>query len=154
MIFLHREIVRNQLKVNLFLIQQNESKTIDISIVFLATEEICGRSMNEASLFMDGFCMAFLLLQKRIFGSYYWEHIVVELVSQAKLASQGAKLFNDISQERIEEDHQREEATVAKINQNLERIKEHIQGQKSNVNRMGVSHATAFDPEAEHFQGL
>lgn len=109
--------------------------------------------MNETSLFMDGFCMIFLLLQKRIFGSYYWEHIVAELVSQAKLASQGAKLFNDILQERIEEDHRREEATVTKINQNLDRIKEHIQGQKSNVNRMGDTQAAAFNPDAEHFEG-
>ena len=58
--------------------------------------------------------MIFLLLQKRIFGSYYWEHIVAELRSQAKLASQGAVLFNNISHKRIEEDREREEKAVSK----------------------------------------
>ncbi|CAF4750706.1 unnamed protein product, partial [Rotaria sp. Silwood2] len=59
--------------------------------------------------------MIFLLLQKRIFGSYYWEHIISELRSQAKLASQGAALFNEMLCKRIEQDHQRDEQTLSKI---------------------------------------
>jgi hypothetical protein len=57
-------------------------------------------------MYRDGFCMTLLLLQKRIFSSYYWEHIVTELHSQAKLASQGTVLFNQLSRERIEEDRE------------------------------------------------
>jgi len=98
----------------------------------------------------DGFCMIFLLLQKRIFGSYYWEHIVAELRSQAKLASQGAVLFNEISHKRIEEDRKREEETVTKITRSLIRIKE----QQSKLHQSDVKAAAALVESSEHFEGL
>ena len=96
---------------------------------------------------MDGFCLIFLLLQKRIFGSYYWEHIVAELRSQAKLASQGAVLFNEISRTRLDEDSQREEQTVTKITLSLKRIQE----QQMKLDRSG---SKAGQESAEHFEGL
>ncbi|CAF4702929.1 unnamed protein product [Rotaria sp. Silwood1] len=112
--------------------------------------EQCGRSAADASLFMDGVCMIFLLLQKRIFGSYYWEHIVTELRSQAKLASQGAVLFNEISRKRIEEDRQREEQTVSKITRSLQRIKE----QQSKLNQSNSKSATGLLETSEHFEAI
>jgi hypothetical protein len=93
--------------------------------------------------------MIFLLLQKRIFGSYYWEHIVTELRSQAKLASEGAALFNKISQKRIKEDKDREDETVAKISRSLERIKE----QQSKLHQADAR-AAALVVSSEHFEGL
>jgi hypothetical protein len=94
--------------------------------------------------------MIFLLLQKRIFGSYYWEHIVAELRSQAKLASQGAVLFNEISRKRIDEDRQHEDETVSKITRSLDRIKE----QQSKLHRSGTKAATTLFESSEHFEGL
>jgi len=93
--------------------------------------------------------MIFLLLQKRIFGSYYWEYIVTELRSQAKLASEGAALFNKISQERIQEDGERENETVTKITRSLERIKE----QQSKLHQADAR-AAALVVSSEHFEGL
>jgi pimeloyl-CoA synthetase len=94
--------------------------------------------------------MIFLLLQKRIFGSYYWEHIVAELRSQAKLASQGAVLFNQISHKRIDEDREREEQTVTKITRSLKRIKE----QQLKLIESDSKAAAALAESSEHFQGL
>jgi pimeloyl-CoA synthetase len=93
--------------------------------------------------------MIFLLLQKRIFSSYYWEHIVTELRSQAKLASQGAVLFNNLSHQRIEEDRQREELTVTKITRSLKRIKE----QQLKLNQSDSKAASALAETSEHFHG-
>jgi pimeloyl-CoA synthetase len=93
--------------------------------------------------------MIFLLLQKRIFSSYYWEHIVTELRSQAKLASQGAVLFNNLSHQRIEEDRQREELTVTKITRSLKRIKE----QQLKLNQSDIKAASALAETSEHFDG-
>ena len=107
----------------------------------------CGRSATDANLFMDGFCLIFLLLQKRIFGSYYWEHIVAELRSQSKLASQGAVLFNDISRRRLDEDAHREEQTVKKITLSLKRITEQQR-------KLDQSESKAAQESAEHFEGL
>jgi hypothetical protein len=94
--------------------------------------------------------MIFLLLQKRIFGSYYWEHVVTELRSQAKLASQGAVLFNDITRKRIEEDREIEEQTVLKITKNLDRIKE----QQSKLNKSENKSGSILADSNEHFEGL
>ncbi|CAF1290006.1 unnamed protein product [Adineta steineri] len=112
--------------------------------------EQCDRNAADASLFMDGFCMIFLLLQKRIFASYYWEHIVTELRSQAKLASQGAVLFNEMSHKRIEEDRAREEETVSKITQSLKRIKE----QQSKLNQTEEKTTSILSESAEHFEAI
>jgi hypothetical protein len=94
--------------------------------------------------------MIFLLLQKRIFSSYYWEHIATELRSQAKLASQGAVLFNEISNKRVDEDRQREEQTVSKIQRSLKRIEE----QQSKLNQSDSKAASALADSTEHFEGL
>jgi hypothetical protein len=94
--------------------------------------------------------MIFLLLQKRIFASYYWEHIVAELRSQAKLASQGAELFTEISHKRIEEDRIREDQTVGKIMQSLDRIKK----QQSEQNQADSRAAGTLAESSEHFEGL
>jgi hypothetical protein len=94
--------------------------------------------------------MIFLLLQKRIFGSYYWEHIVTELRSQAKLANNGAVLFNEMSRKRIEEDRRREEQTVSKITRSLDRIKE----QQLKLNQSNNKEASALAESTEHSEGL
>ncbi|CAF1201689.1 unnamed protein product [Rotaria sp. Silwood1] len=105
--------------------------------------EQCDKSATDANLFMDGFCLICLLLQKRIFGSYYWEHIVVELRSQANLASRGAVLFNDISAKRNNEKADKEEQTMKKIKRSIDRIKE----QQLKLNR-----STHNTPTTEHFE--
>jgi hypothetical protein len=94
--------------------------------------------------------MIFLLLQKRIFGSYYWEHVVTELRSQAKLASHGAVLFNEITRQRIEEDREIEEQTVSKITKSLKRIKE----QQLKLNKSEKKSKSGFNESNEHFEGL
>lgn len=94
--------------------------------------------------------MIFLLLQKRMFASYYWEHVVTELRSQAKLASQGAVIFNELSRQRIEEDRLREEQTVSKITRSLERIKE----QQTKLNQTEGKSSSALTESSEHFEGL
>lgn len=93
--------------------------------------------------------MIFLLLQKRIFGSYYWEHIVIELQSQADLASKGAERFNQISRERSEQDQIKEEETVSKITRSLDRIKQ----QQSKLNPDGNHVARGLNETADHFEG-
>jgi pimeloyl-CoA synthetase len=84
-----------------------------------------------------------------MFGSYYWEHIVTELRSQARLASRGAVLFNNITHKRIEEDRSREDETVTKITRSLTRIRE----QQLKVNVPTVRPAAAFVEASEHFEG-
>ncbi|CAF1232591.1 unnamed protein product, partial [Didymodactylos carnosus] len=94
----------------------------------------------------DGFCLIFLLLQKRIFSSYYWEHIVVEFRSQAKFASQGAVLLNKINQNRLDEDGKREDETVSKIKRSIDRIK----AQQKKLNQTDGQ----MDELTDHFEAI
>ncbi|CAF4609223.1 unnamed protein product, partial [Rotaria sp. Silwood2] len=96
--------------------------------------EQCARSAADASLFI----------------SYYWEHIVTELRSQAKLASQGAALFNEMSYKRIEEDRVREEETVSKITRSLKRIQE----QQLKLNESDSKSAGVLMETSEHFEAI
>lgn len=48
------------------------------------------------TLFMDAVCLLFLIIQKRIFGSYYFNYLVIEVKAQQRLASRGAELIHEI----------------------------------------------------------
>jgi hypothetical protein len=100
--------------------------------------------------FRDGFCLTFLLFQRRIFCSAYWEHILTDLRSQAKLATEGATLFNELFLRRVEEDRLKEDQTVEKITRNLERIKE----QQTALNQSNHKSAALLLDSADHFEGF
>lgn len=53
------------------------------------------------SLFWDGVCLFFLIIQKRIFSSYYFNYLVVEIKAQQRLASRGAELIHEIQVKNI-----------------------------------------------------
>lgn len=72
----------------------------------------------------DGLCLMFLLLQKRIFNSYYWKHIVDELRLQKELSKKGAELLEEIINEQKEKDEKREEEIKKKIDRSFNRIKD------------------------------
>ncbi|CAF4903524.1 unnamed protein product, partial [Rotaria sp. Silwood1] len=99
---------------------------------------------------LDGLCMMFLLLQKRIFASHYWQYIVTELDSQAKFVSQGGILFNEMLCKQREEDDRREEQTVMKTIQNLKYIKE----QHLRLNQSDSKVASKLVEPSEHFEAI
>ncbi|CAN7987249.1 unnamed protein product, partial [Ixodes pacificus] len=48
---------------------------------------VCRVPLDEAGLLWDGICLAFLLVQKRLFTSYYFHHLIIEILAQQQLAS-------------------------------------------------------------------
>ncbi|KAI0990401.1 hypothetical protein GJ496_001910 [Pomphorhynchus laevis] len=74
------------------------------------------------SNFMDGFCFFFLLIQKRIFRSYYFQHVVIELKTASRLASHGAIILNRLLEEEVQISVDLENAEIAKLRDNIERI--------------------------------
>ena len=48
------------------------------------------------TLAWDAICLLFLVIQKRIFGSYYFNYLVIEVKAQQRLASRGAELIHEI----------------------------------------------------------
>ncbi|MGH0140400.1 UNVERIFIED_CONTAM: hypothetical protein FKN15_042819 [Acipenser sinensis] len=55
--------------------------------------ENCDLPRDEAGIIWDSICFAFLLLQRRVFMSYYFLHVVADIRASQILASRGAELF-------------------------------------------------------------
>lgn len=98
----------------------------------------------------DGFCLICLLLQKRIYRSSKWKFIVDELRCQSDLASEGAVIFTQIINDRNENDRKREQKTVDKITENLNRIKE----QQKNLNETKTQAAGILTESTDHYQSF
>ncbi|XP_016106437.1 piezo-type mechanosensitive ion channel component 2-like [Sinocyclocheilus grahami] len=68
----------------------------------------CELPSDEAGIIWDSICFAFLLLQRRVFMSYYFLHVVADIRSSQVLASRGAELFQativKVVKARIEEE--------------------------------------------------
>lgn len=55
--------------------------------IHVAAEQICDLPRNEAGIIWDSICFAFLLLQRRVFMSYYFLHVVADIRASQILAS-------------------------------------------------------------------
>uniref|UniRef100_A0A8C7YRI6 Piezo type mechanosensitive ion channel component 2 n=1 Tax=Oryzias sinensis TaxID=183150 RepID=A0A8C7YRI6_9TELE len=83
----------------------------------------CDIPKNEAGIIWDSICFAFLLLQRRVFMSYYFLHVVADIRASQVLASRGAELFQativKAVKARLEEEHK----SVEQLKRQMERIK-------------------------------
>lgn len=91
----------------------------------------------------DGLCFGFLLIQKRLFKSYYFFHIVDETKAMSILASRGGELLEELHQKRIEIQENVEKAVLEKLKFKMDKIKanqQKIQGPsyiKSQTHKVG-----------------
>ncbi|CAG7819154.1 unnamed protein product [Allacma fusca] len=88
----------------------------------------CSVPTDEAGLMWDGITFAFLIFQRRIFNSYYFFHIRAETEAQAKLASRGAELIEELMQKQIKQQEEVEKEVLEKIKMKMDRIKATHQG--------------------------
>ena len=51
------------------------------------SDKTCSLPVEEAGIIWDSICFLFLLLQRRVFLSFYFLHVVAELQASAKQAS-------------------------------------------------------------------
>lgn len=63
---------------------------------------VCRVPLDEAGLLWDGICLAFLLMQKRLFTSYYFHHLIIEILAQQQLASRGAEMIHEIQMKDVQ----------------------------------------------------
>lgn len=67
-------------------------KSVKLDYVWLCyihvlAEQSCELPRNEAGIIWDSICFAFLLLQRRVFMSYYFLHVVADIRASQILAS-------------------------------------------------------------------
>ncbi|KAL1124046.1 hypothetical protein AAG570_001816 [Ranatra chinensis] len=83
----------------------------------------CSVPRGDVGLAWDGFCFGFLILQRRLFNSYYFFHIIDEAKAMAILASRGAELIEELSHKQILEQQEAERKILEKIKYKMDRIK-------------------------------
>ena len=83
------------------------------------------RDSNDVGLIWDVICFFVLILQKRLYSSYMFEHVVNEYKSQSTLAARGAEIFKEIIYYKVEIERQKEKRSLEKLKENVERIRKH-----------------------------
>lgn len=106
-------------------------------------ENLC-RSDGDAGVMLDGICFGFLLLQKRLFSSYYFQHLVNEIKAQQVLSSRGAELIHEIQMKEVQEQQALEREIMEKIKKKMDRIRAYQQKIRGGEN---------MEPET-HFQAI
>nr|XP_031827665.1 piezo-type mechanosensitive ion channel component isoform X1 [Nomia melanderi] len=83
----------------------------------------CVVPREDIGMVWDGLCFGFLLLQKRLFKSYYFFHIVDETKAMSVLASRGAELLEELHQKRIDIQESVEKNVLQKLKFKMDKIK-------------------------------
>ncbi|XP_016841730.1 piezo-type mechanosensitive ion channel component isoform X3 [Nasonia vitripennis] len=98
-------------------------KKFEISDEQFKSSSTCDVDREDIGMVWDGLCFGFLLLQKRLFRSYYFFHIVDETKAMSILASRGAELLEELHQKRIQDQEDQEKAVLQKIKFKMDKIK-------------------------------
>ncbi|CAL1685706.1 unnamed protein product [Lasius platythorax] len=83
----------------------------------------CHVAREDIGMVWDGLCLGFLLIQKRLFKSYYFFHIVDETKAMSVLASRGAELLEELHQKRIDIQENVEKTVLEKVKFKMDKIK-------------------------------
>lgn len=94
-------------------------------------------------LVWDGLCFGFLIMQRRIFQSFYFFHMIDETKATTILASRGAELIEELRQKRMKEQEEQERQVLEKIKAKMDRIK---------ATQQKIQGAT-FKGDKSHFTG-
>lgn len=97
-------------------------KNSNAATAFESSEE-CKVAQEDIGMVWDGLCLVFLLMQKRLFKSYYFFHIVDETKAMSILASRGAELLEEINFKRIVKQENLEKAILQKLKAKMDKIK-------------------------------
>uniref|UniRef100_A0AAY4BJ86 Piezo-type mechanosensitive ion channel component n=1 Tax=Denticeps clupeoides TaxID=299321 RepID=A0AAY4BJ86_9TELE len=116
----------------------------------------CELPSDEAGIIWDSICFAFLLLQRRVFMSYYFLHVVADIRSSQILASRGAELFQATIVKAVKARIEEEKKSMDLLKRQMDRIKSRQQKFKRGKERMlslaqeaGEGHTGAKEDEEE-----
>ncbi|KAL1773612.1 piezo-type mechanosensitive ion channel component 2 isoform X2 [Sigmodon hispidus] len=96
----------------------------------------CKLPSGEAGIIWDSICFAFLLLQRRVFMSYYFLHVVADIKASQILASRGAELFQATIVKAVKARIEEEKKSMDQLKRQMDRIKARQQKYKQGKERM------------------
>lgn len=83
----------------------------------------CSVPFEDSGLLWDGVCFAFLILQRRMFSSHYFCHVINEAKASLILASRGNELIEELRKKEMAQEAEREAQILQKIKTKMDRIK-------------------------------
>ncbi|XP_072267554.1 piezo-type mechanosensitive ion channel component 2 isoform X3 [Pyxicephalus adspersus] len=99
-------------------------------------QKLCQLPSGEAGIIWDSICFAFLLLQRRVFMSYYFLHVVADIKSSQILASRGAELFQATIVKAVKARLEEEKKSMDQLKRQMDRIKARQEKYKKGKERM------------------
>uniref|UniRef100_A0A8C7I5S7 Piezo type mechanosensitive ion channel component 2 n=1 Tax=Oncorhynchus kisutch TaxID=8019 RepID=A0A8C7I5S7_ONCKI len=98
--------------------------------------KVCDLPSDEAGIIWDSICFAFLLLQRRVFMSYYFLHVVADIRASQILASRGAELFQATIVKAVRARLEEENKSMEQLKRQMDRIKQRQEKFKSGKKKM------------------
>ncbi|XP_077352257.1 piezo-type mechanosensitive ion channel component 1 [Festucalex cinctus] len=89
----------------------------------VVSDKDCSLPIEEAGIIWDSICFLFLLLQRRVFLSFYFIHVVAELQAFRKQASRGFELFKATIMKNIKSHQQAEMKSLSQLKRSMHRIR-------------------------------
>ncbi|KAJ8400462.1 hypothetical protein AAFF_G00395860 [Aldrovandia affinis] len=83
----------------------------------------CVLPVEEAGIIWDSICFFFLLLQRRVFLSFYFLHVIADLRASALQASRGFELFRASIVKSMRFHQQAEQKSLTQLKRSMERIR-------------------------------
>ncbi|KAL7851249.1 hypothetical protein AOLI_G00216050 [Acnodon oligacanthus] len=96
----------------------------------------CDLPRDEAGIIWDSICFSFLLLQRRVFMSYYFLHVVADIRAGQILASRGAELFQASIVKAVRARIEEENKSMEQLKRQMDRIKTRQQKFKKGKEKM------------------
>uniref|UniRef100_A0A674J131 Uncharacterized protein n=1 Tax=Terrapene triunguis TaxID=2587831 RepID=A0A674J131_9SAUR len=88
----------------------------------MGKDQDCSLPVEEAGIIWDSICFFFLLLQRRVFLSYYFLHVMMELQASALQASRGFALYKARTLKSMSSHRHAEEKSLAQLKRHLSAI--------------------------------
>ncbi|KAF7220893.1 piezo-type mechanosensitive ion channel component 1 isoform X2 [Nothobranchius furzeri] len=112
------------------------------------SDDTCSLPVEEAGIIWDSLCFLCLLLQRRVFLSFYFLHVTEELQAFTKQASRGFELFRASIMKNIKCHQQTERKSLTLLKKSMQRIRSKQQKYKEGQKSGGHS-LTIQDPETQ-----
>ncbi|XP_072374107.1 piezo-type mechanosensitive ion channel component 1 isoform X4 [Scyliorhinus torazame] len=107
-------------------------------------DQECILPIGEAGIIWDSICFFFLLLQRRVFLSYYFIHMAADMRASKLQASRGFQLFNASIIKNMNFHREAEKKSIAQLKRQMERIRT-----KQEKHRSGRNPNDPSEKEAE-----
>ncbi|XP_071824095.1 piezo-type mechanosensitive ion channel component 1-like isoform X9 [Apostichopus japonicus] len=112
---------------------------------YIPPEDECNLPADSARMTWDIVCFIFILIQRRIFSSNYFQYVVLDLQEEGKLSSKGAELINEILATKVRNNRLKEQRILENVKRKMAKIRD---------NQAKLAHTTGWIEPKTHGEAL